>query len=231
MTELPDDIRVPLHSLQADMDYLFGRVAGDGSCAPAMAESVKALLTQIEEALTRRSSAGVVKVTDEMVERAARAMEPMAFRGEFTATDEWFELEQEGRVQALGRARAALTAALSPQEPVTGEAVAWVTADILAAMKRGERVVPGWKRSDDFCIPLYTHPKEAEVTDSDLLAAMKKHVGWELDWGPEDRHDEESDFGWRVFERSGGRSDLEWTLLGFGESPRAALVAALSRKG
>lgn len=79
--------------------------------------------------------------------------------------------------------------------------------------------------------PLYTHPKEAEVTDSDLLAAMKEHVGWELDWGPEDRHDEESDFGWRVFERSGGRSDLEWTLLGFGETPRAALVAALSRKG
>lgn len=78
---------------------------------------------------------------------------------------------------------------------------------------------------------LYPHPKEAKVTDSDLLAAMKEHVGWELDWGPEDRHDEESDFGWRVFERSGGRSDLEWTLLGFGETPRAALVAALSRKG
>jgi ATP-dependent DNA ligase len=90
---------------------------------------------------------------------------------------------------------------------------------------------PDAEASFEILSALYTHPKEAEVTDSDLLAAMKEHVGWELDWGPEDRHDEERDFGWRVFERSGGRSDLEWTLLGFGETPRAALVAALSRKG
>ena len=62
-------------------------------------------------------------ITDEMVERAARAMEPMAFREELTATDEWYELEQEGRFQALGRARAALTAASAiggaePADPI-----------------------------------------------------------------------------------------------------------------
>ncbi len=57
--------------------------------------------------------AGVREITDEMVEAAARAMEPMAFREEFTATDEWYELEVEGRHQALGRARAALVAALA----------------------------------------------------------------------------------------------------------------------
>lgn len=64
-----------------------------------------------------------VTVTEEMVERAARAMEPLAFREEFTATDEWFELELEGRAQALGRARAALTAAFASRPSQGGE---WV---------------------------------------------------------------------------------------------------------
>lgn len=49
--ELPDDIRVPLHELQADMDYLFGRVAADGSCASAMSSSVKAKLAALEVAI------------------------------------------------------------------------------------------------------------------------------------------------------------------------------------
>lgn len=59
---------------------------------------------------------------------------------------------------------------------VEAEPVAWVTADILAAMKRGERAVPGWKRSDDFCIPLYTHPSSpvsAEVTEEALIAVAR----------------------------------------------------------
>lgn len=51
-------------------------------------------------------------ITEEMVERAARAMDPFAFRDNSVATDEWHELEVEGRAQALGRARAALEAAL-----------------------------------------------------------------------------------------------------------------------
>lgn len=45
---LPDDIRIPLHSLQADIGYLFGRVAADGSCASAMERSVRDRLKEIE---------------------------------------------------------------------------------------------------------------------------------------------------------------------------------------
>jgi hypothetical protein len=48
----------------------------------------------------------------------------------------------------------ALTA-LALQALDAGQPVAWVTPEILAAMKRGDRAVPGWKQSADFNIPLY----------------------------------------------------------------------------
>ena len=48
--ELPIEIRIPLHSLQADIGYLFGRVAADGSCASAMERSVRDRLKEIERA-------------------------------------------------------------------------------------------------------------------------------------------------------------------------------------
>jgi hypothetical protein len=64
--------------------------------------------------------------------------------------------------------------------PASGQVpVAWVTADILAAMKRGERVVPGWKYSADFCIPLYAHPPASKpaqgegVTPERIMAGAK----------------------------------------------------------
>lgn len=63
--------------------------------------------------------------------------------------------------------RAMLSAAPSP--PI-GEPVAWVTADILAALKRGESAVPGWKRSADFCIPLYAALVPARVEAVDHIA-------------------------------------------------------------
>jgi hypothetical protein len=50
VVELPDDLRLPLHSLQADVRYLFGRVAADGSVAGMMADSVLERLSQIETA-------------------------------------------------------------------------------------------------------------------------------------------------------------------------------------
>lgn len=50
-TELPEDIRIPLHELQADSDYLFGRVAADSSVAKAMSDSVKEKLGRIEVAI------------------------------------------------------------------------------------------------------------------------------------------------------------------------------------
>lgn len=49
--ELPDVIRVPLHELQADAGYLFGRVAADGSVAGIMAETVTLKLRAIEAAV------------------------------------------------------------------------------------------------------------------------------------------------------------------------------------
>ena len=63
--------------------------------------------------------------------------------------------------------------------------------------------------------------------EGELLATMAKHLGWELDWGPRDPNDEEGEYGWRVHDRRGNRSDLEWTLIGFGASPADALRAAL----
>lgn len=49
--ELPDALRLPLHSLQADTRYLFGRVvAADGAVASMMADSVLNRLSQIETA-------------------------------------------------------------------------------------------------------------------------------------------------------------------------------------
>jgi hypothetical protein len=51
--ELPDNLRIPLHSLQADVGYLFGRVAADGSVASMMASSVLERLSLIETAALR----------------------------------------------------------------------------------------------------------------------------------------------------------------------------------
>lgn len=51
-TPLSDDVRIPLHELQADVDYLIGRVVADGSCGAMIATSIKTKLAAIEAALT-----------------------------------------------------------------------------------------------------------------------------------------------------------------------------------
>ena len=50
MPELVDEIRVPLHELQADVDYLIGRVIADPTCAPTITASIKGKLAAIEAA-------------------------------------------------------------------------------------------------------------------------------------------------------------------------------------
>lgn len=50
ITELPVDLREPLHSLQAGMKHLLGRVAADSSFAGLAAESILGRLSQIEAA-------------------------------------------------------------------------------------------------------------------------------------------------------------------------------------
>lgn len=51
MIEIPEDIRIPLHELQADIRYLFGRVSADSSVAGEMAESASVKLRAIEAAI------------------------------------------------------------------------------------------------------------------------------------------------------------------------------------
>lgn len=63
----------------------------------------------------------------------------------------------------------------------------------------------------------------------DLLAEMAKHPGWSIERGYRDRGDDEcGPYGWCVYDVRGGRSDLEWDLIGFGETPHAALSAAVA---
>lgn len=51
MTELRDNVRIPLHTLQADLDYLIGRVIADGASVPAVIESIRGRLNEIEAAV------------------------------------------------------------------------------------------------------------------------------------------------------------------------------------
>jgi hypothetical protein len=49
-TELPESVRIPLHSLQADLGYLIGRVIADGSCGSMVIQSMRERLDLIEVA-------------------------------------------------------------------------------------------------------------------------------------------------------------------------------------
>ena len=89
MTELPDALRVPLHELQADVDYLIGRVVADGSCAPMIAASIKSKLNAIETAAgqLREALSKIVAVPTgyhaaAKMEGIARAALPNGERGE-----------------------------------------------------------------------------------------------------------------------------------------------------
>ena len=52
VTELPDNIRVPLDEVRADLGYLFGRVAADGSFMQAAVDSCLLKLDALRAALT-----------------------------------------------------------------------------------------------------------------------------------------------------------------------------------
>lgn len=57
-TELPENVRIPLNSLQADLAYLIGRVIADGSCGPMVIQSMRDRLDQIEAHLISAPTAG-----------------------------------------------------------------------------------------------------------------------------------------------------------------------------
>jgi hypothetical protein len=94
-----------------------------------------------------------VTITDEMVERTSL----IAKMAEFVTHRGRSSYSVLGDHHAKCALQAIEEAGFRVEPAAKGEPVAWVTADILAAMKRGERVVPGWKYSADFCIPLYAH--------------------------------------------------------------------------
>ena len=51
--ELPDDLRIPLHSLQADVDWLAARIVSDPDQVDLFKESIRNRLSQIEMASYR----------------------------------------------------------------------------------------------------------------------------------------------------------------------------------
>ncbi len=51
--ELPDDLRIPLHELQADAGYLVGRVAADGSFSGLALQVLETKLSHVAEAAYR----------------------------------------------------------------------------------------------------------------------------------------------------------------------------------
>lgn len=76
MPDLVDEIRVPLHELQADVDYLIGRVIADASCASTIAASIKGKLTAIEAAILTRAEPQTASSDDleDLVARFSKAL-------------------------------------------------------------------------------------------------------------------------------------------------------------
>lgn len=65
--------------------------------------------------------------------------------------------------------------------------------------------------------------REAQTRSAKALAWLRDHPFCELDWGCVD---EDEDAVWRVHRRSGNKNDREWTLIGTGGTPLAAIEAA-----
>lgn len=79
---LNENVRIPLHELQADVDYLLGRVVADGSCVPMIAKSIKDKLAQIEAGILDRPS------PDSKLEAYRKALESIEkWFGEFPDTE------------------------------------------------------------------------------------------------------------------------------------------------
>jgi len=74
----------------------------------------------------------------------------------------------------------------------------------------------------------YEPEQEEGLTDAWLLEQFKHHPNWELSTS----NDPECDPSvfWLVHEVKGGRNDREWFLIGEGDTPRNAIIAALRAK-
>lgn len=155
--ELPDDIRVPLHSLQADVGYLIGRVQADGSCGSAIATSIKERLSAIEMGIDRLRAPPLPVAPEEY----ATALQEIA-----TLAGKFDDERHQGHaaVAMLGRiAQKALSAA--PQPPAVGAAtdVAQLLTDmaefgVKAGIYTGVLIAYAEQRGIGF-----THPTVGEV--------------------------------------------------------------------
>lgn len=77
-----------------------------------------------------------------------------------------------------------------------------------------------------------THPSPPPAADADRVRAwdaFAANINWELSHGYPDG--EEEDGCWMVHSANGGRNDREWTLIGRGETPLDAALAALKSEG
>lgn len=75
--ELPDDLRAPLHSLQADREYLVARIRkADDEEAGLLNESIRNRLSQIEEAAYRLNGRLRAPVEGEVGEMVKRLEDP-----------------------------------------------------------------------------------------------------------------------------------------------------------
>lgn len=68
-------------------------------------------------------------------------------------------------------------------------------------------------------------PQAEALTDAERLDAFVANPGWEL--SKTNDPDAEADELWQVHRVSGGRNDREWTLIGAGPTPRAAIDASI----
>ena len=69
-----------------------------------------------------------------------------------------------------------------------------------------------------------------EAFQMDLLDLLATHPNWKLSMGYNGSNEDNSDYGWCVHRVSGNHNDREWALIGFGETPKAALHQAASYK-
>jgi len=99
--ELNEAVCVTLYELQADVDYLFGRVATDASCAPVMATLVKSKLGALEIALKSAHYTGPQTSDDYPTEYIVRLRSYVKEDGQLSHRNGLTLLDEVERLQGL----------------------------------------------------------------------------------------------------------------------------------
>ncbi|CAB3845986.1 hypothetical protein LMG3482_01871 [Achromobacter deleyi] len=101
-----DDITQRLNEIHADAGYLFGRVAADGACAGAMAESVRARIDAIKALLSKlrapvADESPMAKMADALREKARQ--EQQTYQDRRAQATEWGPLPEGTEADLLTR--------------------------------------------------------------------------------------------------------------------------------